>query len=111
MVPASRVLDLIEAIETSAERRSFKFSISQQILITKLRRKATQGLSVPDECWENLCELYNLVEGRYRPISKDFIEESNRSINGLVYYGFIPAIVIFIGLIILGAYLIAGGVK
>ena len=111
MTHPERVLDLIEAIEVSAEKFHYQFSLSQQILITKMRRKATQGLHIPDECWDNLCELFNLVEGRLNPIPKEAVAQSERAVNSMVYYCLIPAILFFIGLILIGTYLIVGTIK
>lgn len=67
MLPPNRILDLIEAIEVSAEKNNYELSTKQKILISKLKVKAEKEMWVSNNYWELLCNLFNEVEGRKRP--------------------------------------------
>lgn len=64
MVPPTRILDLIEAIEISAAERKYKLSDRQRNLISKLKFKAEKQMFISNNYWELLCNLFNEVEGR-----------------------------------------------
>lgn len=64
MQPPDKILDLIEATEISAEKRNYKFTQQQQILLNRLKDKTTRKMTVSNNYWELLCDLFNEVEGR-----------------------------------------------
>lgn len=75
MLPPGRILELIEAIEVSAEKRNYELSTKQRILISKLKVKAEKDMWVSNNYWELLCDMFNEVEGRKNP-HRESIEEA-----------------------------------
>lgn len=96
MIPPNRILDLIEAIEVSAEKRNYILSTKQRILISRLKVKAEKDMWVSNNYWELLCNLFNSVEGR-----------TKKTYN----LSFVPVAVAFVSIVILAIYLIIVGGK
>ncbi len=68
MVPPSRILELVEAVEISAEKSKYPLSTKQRIFLSRLKVKAEKDMYVSNNYWELLCDLYNEIEGRKRQI-------------------------------------------
>ena len=79
MMKPGRILDLIEAIEISATRNKYKLSLPQLHLINHLKQRSLRNLPVYDESWDNLCDLFNRVEGRYNNNLEKFIIDEGKS--------------------------------
>lgn len=105
MQPPDKILDLIEATEMSAEKINYKFTERQQILLNRLKDKANRKMTVSNNYWELLCDLFNEVEGRKKP---NHFEDGMSSTRMLLFYVIIPIFFFAIGSLITFAYMLGG---
>ena len=98
MVPSGRVLDLIEAIEVSAEKSKYLFSPEQLIMLLRLKVKAKKEMPVSNNYWELLCDLFNEIEGRKNP-HRELVNEAFASQAALAA-GLIFSVVVILSIVV-----------